>query len=349
MARDRRRSHACTIAAVVLTTAAGLALLAGAAAPASSTAQPAPAATSRAANPHWSPSGCGDCHRTDTPANERWTPAEIEVLCSGCHNGRRAPREVHPSLRPAVGPQLHVPPEWPRADGRIGCATCHDMPVACTQPAAKAAGNAAFLRDYDPAAPTALCARCHEREPRRFNPHRMLDAHGRPDATACRYCHVDVPSELPTREDALRVAALRTDAATLCMGCHPRHVEWAPHSHVGAVVPDAIRRDIERCTAASRPHGPPSSPTTQPARGRAERLVLPLDGAGRVQCATCHNPHERGVFPDDAMVGWGGQTFGPGHARLALRGFGSQVCSVCHARGATVEPTRAATPTARGQ
>ena len=27
-------------------------------------------------------------------------------------------------------------------------------------------------------------------------------------------------------------------------------------------------------------------------------IILPLNGEGMISCATCHNPHEKGVIPD---------------------------------------------------
>lgn len=52
-------------------------------------------------------------------------------------------------------------------------------------------------------------------------------------------------------------------------------------------------------------------------------IVLPLDPTGKLTCATCHNPHERGVIPEDRP---GAKGAGSKH-RHRLPG---RICIECH-------------------
>jgi hypothetical protein len=52
-------------------------------------------------------------------------------------------------------------------------------------------------------------------------------------------------------------------------------------------------------------------------------IVLPLDRKGQITCATCHNPHQKGLIPD--------QRAGAGGAGAAHRHrIHENLCIKCH-------------------
>lgn len=52
-------------------------------------------------------------------------------------------------------------------------------------------------------------------------------------------------------------------------------------------------------------------------------MILPLDPkSGRIICATCHNPHERGLLP--GRPDWGGDY------SMRIRSAGLDICQYCH-------------------
>jgi len=65
-------------------------------------------------------------------------------------------------------------------------------------------------------------------------------------------------------------------------------------------------------------------------RSGATPQQLPLGPRDTIVCSTCHNPHERGVFPEDSMLAAGASVWRPGEQGRKLRGRGEDICSGCH-------------------
>jgi cytochrome c peroxidase len=55
-------------------------------------------------------------------------------------------------------------------------------------------------------------------------------------------------------------------------------------------------------------------------------VILPLDKEGKVTCPTCHNPHEKGVLPDEEASAQGASE----KYRLRLAAQNLQICIACH-------------------
>jgi predicted CXXCH cytochrome family protein len=261
------------------------------------------------ASPHWSEAGCVACHRFTGDRPNSIPRERIDALCLRCHNGRLARAERHPIGRTFDVPNLSKPPDWPTVDGRLGCVTCHEIITACRHPA-RPVRNAAFVRGFNPDAPLRFCAHCHEaRAYHRYDPHRMLDDDGKTIEGACLTCHTRAMArDVKTRTGH---AALRSDGITLCVGCHNRHVDWFEPGHIGAMLNEKVKAQLAR-------------------RATAIGDRLPTEAPGRVVCATCHNPHQAGVFPPDSVLAHGGQRVDVAHRAPALRGLGKELCLACH-------------------
>jgi hypothetical protein len=123
---------------------------------------------------------------------------------------------------------------------------------------------------------TDFCFKCHdESNYQMLNPHKQLDEKGNVIVDKCLYCHtekLDVKSE--HRQDPKLIGNL----GPLCERCHIRlAMRGGGFNHLAK----------------------PSAKTMAKIKQTEERFgaILPLDRDGRTTCATCHNPHEKGVIP----------------------------------------------------
>jgi hypothetical protein len=287
-----------------------------------------PASPEGATNPHWSPSGCQVCHDSEADKPHSISRERIDKMCLKCHDGRRAPREIHPVGRRFVPDEIVQSSDWPAPDGRLGCVTCHDIRRACDRSKRRPAVNPVFLRLPPRGTEGGFCGACHIAAVKviggRYNPHAMLNDKGESILDACLFCH-DLSFDPRNRTTRTDDARLRADGIGLCIGCHPQHRDYFEPGHIGLRVPPGIMSNI--LVAAPPATRPESSPQTQPAM--RERTRIPLDEGRRIVCFTCHNPHPRGVFTAGSELSNGEMTDGSQN-RLALRGPGKDVCSVCH-------------------
>ena len=174
---------------------------------------------------------------------------------------------------------------------------------------------------------TDMCVKCHMKsEYRIFDPHNQLNADGSIIAEKCLYCHREKPD---VEQANFKDIKLNGDPESLCLRCHSAHF-----SRKHPLNADHIRR--------------PSGKMLQIIK-RSESMIgvtLPLDYDGKIMCATCHNPHEKGVIPA-ANVGAKGageksRIRLPEHPEVPedqgkiekfavrLPGQGDQICLACH-------------------
>ena len=127
---------------------------------------------------------------------------------------------------------------------------------------------------------TDKCHECHMKsEYRIFDPHNQLNASGGIIEEKCLYCHRETPD---VGQATFKDIKLIEGPERICMRCHSsnflsRHPANANH----------VRRPSDKMLAMIR---------------EFESLMdvtLPLDYYGKIMCATCHNPHEKGVIPSD--------------------------------------------------
>ncbi|RJP40521.1 MAG: hypothetical protein C4547_02635 [Phycisphaerales bacterium] len=279
-------------------------------------------ASRAAVNPHWHPDHCGLCHDPTRPARAIGM-SDVDGVCLGCHDGKRASRDAHPIGRPAATAHVATPAGWPTRDGWLSCLTCHDAVRACEPTAARPMTNPAFLRGWRPADDVAYCTTCHDASTQsRYSPHRASPPDAGDPSASCQYCHASVPAAAqPVRTGR---AALRSDELSLCGACHTRHVDYFEPGHMGTRVKGPY---LSSLTTFALPADPVSA---RPAASGAD--VLPLDPGGRIVCSTCHNPHQAGVFAGSSLLAIGAMADDGAGTGPALRLPAALLCRACHAR-----------------
>jgi hypothetical protein len=156
-----------------------------------------------------------------------------------------------------------------------------------------------------------LCYRCHDPEYyERLNPHDQISDSGQLIEDRCRVCHRDT-KDLRTATSMTGLSfTTDQDFSSLCTRCH----KWVPH-------PGGF--------SFSSKEGPDHLvvPSLQMLR-RLQRMekknnvMLPLEPvSGRIFCATCHNPHEKGVVRSAAADKGADRP-----DRLRMR----DICTNCH-------------------
>ena len=239
-------------------------------------------------DPHGVRDGCRACHQGEPAEGRPQLRGDANTLCTVCHARGKAGREPHPVG--GVGTEkVKIPAAFPLdGAGRTTCLTCHDHLPLCQNPGREAKG--AFLRpvvlELEPtggAESLSFCYACHlEDEVAAYNPHeRQVTAAGEIEERRCLFCHRERLD--PQVESERGDYRLRKEISVICIGCHL----LTPHA--GAA------EHLEE----------PSEAVLATLREAEERLkvVLPLDEKERVNCATCHNPHQEGVFPVGSPAG----------------------------------------------
>lgn len=242
-------------------------------------------------DPHWQAESCKACHRVRPEAGRLYLLGDADTTCTVCHTRGRASREPHP-VGGSDSDQVHIPADFPLNErGETTCLTCHAHLPACEMRDRREKEN--FLRPVPPTVekvdgePELLnfCYGCHRRDHvAGYNPHEnQLDPTGAVEPRRCLFCHHQVPdpAEEPAKElmaeDQAADYLLRKPLSVSCIGCHL----LTPHTGAPEHLERPSDKTLEKMRAAQRELG----------------VVLPLDENRRINCATCHNPHQQGVFP----------------------------------------------------
>ena len=252
-------------------------------------------------NPHGGKLFCLSCHPNKPASGEAaellFGPRELDSLCTRCHPDTDHHLLGQPSSQNTWKMDFL---NYPTREGWITCITCHDPP-SCQEGLDKA--SAIFLRGEPYQKVTDFCRNCHEeRGWEQFNPHDQIDPAGEVISRACLFCHADLPD--PEVEYDIYSMEFNDDLSSICIQCH----ENFPHP------------DKDHMVA-------PSEDVLASMKEYEERreVMLPLDFDGRLTCATCHNPHERGLLTGPDSVG------ADEEKRLRLTTF-NEVCTPCHGR-----------------
>ena len=247
-------------------------------------------------NPHWREDACTTCHRQPLKgAAPRLRFRDTERLCGFCHDRGKAHVHVHPVGIPVSRRLLTSMTTVMRerlvgtgSQSRLGCTTCHDVRVACRRENRRdRALRHAFLRSGPYRSRTGFCYTCHPREAyARLNSHAQVDAHGRVITNTCLLCHRKVPRQLPDGRALDTELVVPDQYSQLCLNCH----EVLPHP--GG---DLVFLDKGGPNHLVRP--PPGIARYMETMAERNGIILPLeDNSGEIYCATCHNPHARGVI-----------------------------------------------------
>jgi len=253
-------------------------------------------------DPHWRADRCADCH---TMTNGKALPIPVQKtdeICLGCHDGKKAALEAHPIHKIFDERTYRKPPGWPLVNERLVCLTCHNINLTAGHSHPQPLFNRSFLRGGPVREMEEFCMNCHKPAfNKKLNPHLMLNPDRSIRKEACLTCHVKVPdrtARTPTTQPYLKAIPL-----VLCRSCHPYHIDYFEPGHIGLVMPPAMRA-----------HTPP-------------QIVLSL--TGRIICATCHNPHPRGLFPPGSALDWNAmQIVGSDKVLSPVRS--REFCLQCH-------------------
>jgi hypothetical protein len=253
------------------------------------------------ADPHWTGKHCTECHVAEKIPELRFD-GDVNDLCNRCH-GNEPPvcTKVHRQnsvLSDTM--QAIIPADWPRADAIMTCLTCHAVHVQMHVNDIAEKENKNFLRGIMPGDLYSFCFNCHEKE--RFlktDPHQVSVSNEK--QSSCYRCHT---GDLASGFDICFETSLKTKSPSLCLGCHS-------NVSTGHMVHEKLEAEmLEKYEAPLQ-------------RLEDEGIELPL-ADGRVHCATCHNPHPKGIIGrKEAAIGAGEKHF----LRISST---YDLCMVCH-------------------
>lgn len=285
-------------------------------------------ATSRIArtdvpNPHWTDDGCPGCHRKAPTAKDHALRAggNIIRLCLDCHERISAHNYIHAvGMKPSSEKRNRMNEDMrqalKRGGGVITCISCHDLTRQChPERTADRRANPLFFRGGPYESRSSLCYTCHNPSHyERLNPHDQITDEGELNVQICLVCHAITPNRNEVKSIADVSFSMNEDLTKLCAGCHP------PRPHPAAPV---------MYSTAGNPHlREPREDILQFIRETEDRrsIVLPLDPTnGKMFCATCHNPHERGVQVSDRA-----DRGADGFRRLRGAQSDEGICMICH-------------------
>ena len=134
-----------------------------------------------------------------------------------------------------------------------------------------------------------MCSKCHNKNGYKiFDPHTQITDEGDMLKEKCLYCHTEKPDENNATFSKGTEIHFVKNLKELCMGCHSKEYDLAHPvnaKHVGKPSDEMIAMMKDSETQFG--------------------IILPLNYEGEIMCATCHNPHERGVIPSDKSAAQG--------------------------------------------
>lgn len=149
-----------------------------------------------------------------------------------------------------------------------------------------------------------------------INPHDQVNDEGEILWGRCVICHVNVPDI--EKERSIKDVKLRfkEELKDLCFRCHPTKRHPGAEGGISARMSGYAAKDhlvVPRTDILLNMRFTKKEVFTS----------IPLDpDTGKVTCATCHNPHERGVL--FGRGDWGADS------AMRLRTEGLDICQYCH-------------------
>lgn len=248
-------------------------------------------------NPHWREGMCSACHNGEPKDGAPSLRTDDLIrMCNNCHNVASVNSYIHAvGMAPSKEKYRRMSEPFrqaiSRGGGLVTCIVCHDLPMQCKKERVEErTDNPRFFRGGPYEERTDLCFNCHDPDHYgRLNPHDQITDEGELNTQRCLVCHNVTPKlgEAKSINDVSFNVA--DDLKVLCTGCHP----WRPH-------PGGNWASFSKNSDGRGPNHlilPPVQILNRLKESeQINDVVLPLEPkTGKVFCATCHNPHERGV------------------------------------------------------
>ena len=259
---------------------------------------------------------CTECHRhKPTGDGDKFLLYNDYSLTCRCH-GYTTKKYTHPiGCKLSAEKKEMVPADFPLEEGMITCNTCHAIVMQCRDSQNPGVQIENFLRVDSSQTRTAICYACHDKTKyARLNPHEQFDQLGRIIESKCLYCHKFKPDEKTATLKKQRAGETGTvefvaELFTLCFRCHFKQTDnhLVNANHVTRQPPAKILANIQNSE-------------------RRLDIILPLDDKGGLTCATCHNPHQRGIIPSSSPASKGASEV----KRLRVPKEGNRICRACH-------------------
>ncbi len=273
-------------------------------------------------NPHWNKKGCIACHKTSSKkaGTNNLRHKTVQKLCHNCHIAEFDHRYIHPSnVKPDKKMLARMAPEMKALLGKnnniIDCSTCHDLIQQCLPDINKQQlTNPKFFRSGPHKSRSQLCFLCHDKNQyQQLSPHDQIDEQGELKQEKCNVCHADSAKELEQIKNIKELAFHSKESlSTMCWGCHP----WKPH-------PGGQFSFFKKSSGPNHLIKPSEWVQNRlDEMSKKNNINFPLEPeTGKLFCATCHNPHEKGVIKNPAKAKGA-------DSKNRLRS--QQICQYCH-------------------
>jgi len=228
-------------------------------------------------NIHYTGKYCNECHvQTPVEGGDKYLKfnGDYRYLCR-CHENTSS-LPIHPfDIKPSLEKEKRMPPDFPLENGKVTCKTCHNIYLQCQ----KRMFGKNSLRGAPYARRTDFCYKCHEEKRyQRLNPHEQINKDGEVIIEKCLFCHKEKPDQAHATFKEVKFIG---NIEALCIRCHPVAGNHAGNfNHMGVLPSPGMLKNMK-------------------AMEKKFNLILPLDEDGKMTCITCHNPHEKGIIPED--------------------------------------------------
>jgi len=252
-------------------------------------------------NLHYTGRYCNECH--EKPAvhgGNRYLRygGDYGQLCR-CHTP--SPEVyIHPfNITPSIEKRKRIPKVFPLENGKLTCLTCHDIYRQCQ----KRLFELNSLRGAPYSRRVSFCFNCHVMENYKANdPHQQLNDNNEVIIGTCLICHKEKPDE---KHATFKDVTFIGNIEMICRRCHPIAGNHSGnHDHMKDIPSAKGLKRIKLVEAKFH-------------------TVLPLDESGKMTCVTCHNPHEKGVIPENSP---GAKGAGSKHRHRLPK----DLCKECH-------------------
>jgi predicted CXXCH cytochrome family protein len=248
-------------------------------------------------SPHWKDNSCIVCHKSQFAATENnLRKKNVSDICLSCHDAEYDHHYIHPiDIKPSVKMlkrmEISYKKSLRKTSGKINCSTCHDISIQCeASKSRQKLTNPKFFRSGPFETRSQPCYFCHDRKQyKKLNPHKQLDKHGKIKQQKCRICHAGSIDKLEHAKSIkdVKFHAPADNLVSMCWGCHV----WTPH-------PGGQFSFFKNKSGPNHLIKPtPLILKSLQISEKEKQIVFPLEPqTGKIFCATCHNPHQKGVI-----------------------------------------------------